>query len=148
MKRFLFMTLLVQAFNTPAFGATLFLESGPYELISKGKSAREHCPEGQFMEITDGGSTQLILGPNIVIQLSPLKSKEVVPGGCTYERETKITKSEVVFTTIRSKCKEAGTTVERLIKSGTDELTYKFTGPKKKAYTCKLKKVMQNAEAE
>lgn len=148
MNRFLFITLLVQALNTPAFGTTLFLESGPYELLSKGKSAREHCPEGQFMEITDGGSTQLILGPNVVIQLSPLKSKEIVPGGCTYERETKITKSEVVFTTIRSKCKEAGTTVERLTKSGTNELTYKFKGPKKKTYTCRLRRVVQNVEAQ
>lgn len=98
------------------------------------------------MEVSDGGETQLVLGPNIVIPLSPLKSKEVVPDGCTYERETKISQSEIIFTSTRSNCKESGMTVERVKKSGASELIYEFRGPKKVVLKCRLKKEMAKAE--
>lgn len=138
--RILILCLSMTGLNLAA--ATIFLDEAQYEVVGKEGSG---CPEGNFRELKSEGKTLLLLGSSQSIQLRPENDQEQVPEGCHYATQTTIEKNVLTHISTRTKCPEAGQSVETLTKVSADQLDYRFTnsGPKVVKKFCRLKKLKE-----
>lgn len=138
--KILILSLGLSGLNLAA--ATIFLDEAQYEVV--GKKARG-CPEGNFREILSEGKTLLLLGSSQSIQLQPENDQEQATEGCHYTTQTTINKNILTHISTRTKCPEAGQTIETLTKVSAERMDYRFTnsGPKVVKKFCRLKKLKE-----
>ena len=134
--------LALTAFQVEA--KAIFLADGEYELV---KAQSPACPDGFVREFTTKGKTLLMFGSKVSMQLRPESGREQADGGCLYVTNAAIKGDTLTYTTLRSNCKEAGSVVQTIKKTGPNLLEYNFSDKSsQQTFTCWLKKLPTEAQ--